>query len=126
MIRRERREGTKKAREAERFTARSHSPDLCVRSSVARRFVPPVFPLWSRRLVQALGGLREAAGVRLLGLRQRLDQLGDVVEALLASLLREARVHRLVLVRLAGGGGLQVLLRGANGQARRRIAHLLH
>src|SRR5580692_6666058 len=45
--------------------------------------------------------LREATGVALLGLRQRLEPLGDVVEALVARGLRHAGVHRLVLVGLA-------------------------
>src|SRR5579859_4406478 len=69
--------------------------------------------------------LREAARVALLGLRERLEPLGDVVEALFAGRLRHAGVHRLVLVRLAGDRGLQVLLGVADGEVRRRIAHLL-
>ena len=69
--------------------------------------------------------LREAAGVALLGLRERLEPLGDVVEALVARGLRHAGVHRLVLVRLAGDGRLEVLLGVADGQARRRVADLL-
>src|SRR5512132_1493815 len=66
--------------------------------------------------------LGEAAGVRLLGLGEGLEPLGHVVEALLAGLLRHARVHRLVLVRVAGDGALEVLLRAADGQAGGRVA----
>src|SRR5579859_2234464 len=61
-------------------------------------------------LLQRSERLGEAAGVRLLGLRERLQPLGDVVVALFAGLLRHAGVHRLVLVGLAVDGGLQVLL----------------
>jgi hypothetical protein len=60
--------------------------------------------------------------VALLGLGERLEPLGDLVEALLAGGLRHAGVHRLVLVRLAGDGGLEVLGRVADRQARRRVA----
>src|SRR5262249_38245336 len=70
-------------------------------------------------------GLLKAPGVGLLGLREGLEPLRDVVEALVARLLGHARVHRLVLVRLAGNGALEVLLGVADRQARRRVAHLL-
>ena len=69
--------------------------------------------------------LVEATGVGLLGLGERLEPLGDVVEALLARLLRHARVHRLVLVRLAGDRRLEVLLGVADREPGRRIADLL-
>src|SRR5690242_9713187 len=56
----------------------------------------------------------ETARVRLLRLRERLEPIGDVREALGARGLRHARVHVRVLVRLAGGGGAEVLLRRAD------------
>src|SRR6476620_3717734 len=61
---------------------------------------------------EALG---EATGVGLLGAGQRLQPLGDVLEALVASRLGEARVHLGVLVGLAGDGRLEVVGGGADG-----------
>src|SRR5262249_6636612 len=58
----------------------------------------------------------------LLCLRERLEPLRDVVEALFAGLLRHRRVHGLVLVRLAGDRGLEVLLGAADREAGRGIA----
>src|SRR5262249_50258590 len=79
----------------------------------------------SRSEIEGAERLLEPTRVRLLGLRQRLEPLGDVVEAFLARSLREARVHRLVLVRLAGDGALQVLLGVSDREARGRITDAL-
>src|SRR6185295_10788145 len=68
--------------------------------------------------------LLEAARVRLLGPRERLEPLGDLLEALFARGLGEARVHLGVLVGLAGDRRLQVLLAVADRLARRRVADL--
>jgi hypothetical protein len=73
----------------------------------------------------AVEQLLEAPGVRLLGLRERLEPVGDLGEALLARGLGHARVHVGVLVRLAGDRGLEVLCRVAERQARGRVADLL-
>ena len=66
--------------------------------------------------------LLEAAGVGLLGPRQRGEPVGDLVEALFAGGLREARVHGGELVGLAGDGAHEVLLRVAHGLVGRRVA----
>src|SRR5690606_31739043 len=68
--------------------------------------------------------LAEAAGVALLGASKRLEPLGDLREALLASGLREARVHLGVLVGLTGDRRLEVVLRRADRLTGRRVAHL--
>src|SRR5688500_13015680 len=77
-----------------------------------------------RGLADGLETLGEAAGVRLLGARQRLEPLGDLVEALVAGGLGEARVHLGVLVRLALDGGLQVVLGAADRHAGDGVADL--
>src|SRR5580658_2875239 len=98
--------------------------------SLARARIPPL-PVMGERgrgvwdSAQRREHLLEAARVALLGLRERLEPLGDVVEALFARGLRHARVHVLVLVRLAGDRGLEVLLGVADGQSRRGITDLL-
>src|SRR5580765_2369649 len=66
----------------------------------------------SGKRLEALG---EAAGVALLGPGQGLQPLGDLLEALLAGGLGEARVHLGVLVGLALDGRLQVVGSLANG-----------
>src|SRR5690349_2425774 len=71
---------------------------------------------------QRLEGLGVAVGVGALGLGQRLEPVGDLVEAFFAGLLGHARVHVGVLVGLAGHGGLQVEAAVADGQAGGRIA----
>src|SRR5690349_5966563 len=76
----------------------------------------------ARDLVQALG---EAAGVRLLGLGQRLEPLRELLKALVTRGLRHARIHLRVLVRLARDGCLEVLLRLADGLARGGITDFL-
>src|SRR5689334_15002968 len=68
-------------------------------------------------------GLLEPIGMRALGFRQRLEPVGDLGEALFASLLRHSRVHVAVLVRFAGDGCLEVHLGLADRQSRRRVAH---
>src|ERR1044072_6845766 len=67
-------------------------------------------------------GLLEAAGVALLGLRQGLEPLGDLGQALLARSAGHARVHVGVLVRLARDRGLEVGRGRTDRQAGRRIA----
>ena len=62
----------------------------------------------------------EATGVALLGASERLEPVGDLVEALFAGGLGEARVHLGVLVGLAGDRRLEVLLGVADGLARWR------
>src|SRR5262245_54475363 len=59
--------------------------------------------------------------MRALGLRERLEPVGDLLEAFAASSFRHARVHVGVLVRLAGNRGLQVVASLADRQARGRI-----
>src|SRR3546814_9674304 len=76
---------------------------------------------WLGDLFQALG---EAAGVALLGAGERLEPLGDLLEALLAGGLGEARVHLGVLVGLAGDGGPEVVLGGSDGLAGDGVADL--
>src|SRR5438045_3796363 len=67
---------------------------------------PGAFPgdvLWGSGLERhRLERLLEAAGVRALGLGERLEPVGDLLEALVARRLGVARVHRRVLERLAG------------------------
>src|SRR6185436_12756730 len=76
----------------------------------------------SAELVQRL---LEAVRVRALGLRERLEPVGDLAEALVARCLGHARVHVRVLVRFARDRGLQVVGCGADRQPGRRVADLL-
>src|SRR3546814_3225545 len=69
--------------------------------------------------------LLETAGVALLGLRQGLEPVGDLVEALVARRARHARIHVGVLVGLAGDGRLEVQRGIADRLAGRRIPDLL-
>src|SRR5688572_18665709 len=69
--------------------------------------------------------LLETIRVRTLGLGQRLEPVGDLGESFFARLLRHARIHVAVFVRLAGDGGLQVHPGLADGQTRRRITDRL-
>src|SRR5687768_7180770 len=73
---------------------------------------------------QTLEGLGEPAGVRLLGTGQRLEPLGDLVEALVAGGAGEARVHLGVLVGLALDRRLEVVLGRADGDAGDGVAGL--
>src|SRR5258706_4769396 len=75
-------------------------------------------------LAQAVEALLEPPGVRLLGARQRLEPLGDLLEALFARRLGEPRIHLGVLVGLARDRRPQVLLAAADRLAGRRIADL--
>src|SRR5215470_6289782 len=58
---------------------------------------------------QTIEALLEPAGVRALGASQGLEPLGDLLEALVARSLGEARVHLRVLVGLAGDRSPEVL-----------------
>src|SRR2546428_3802102 len=84
---------------------------------------PAVTPM--RSLAQGLETLGEAAGVRLLGLGERLEPLRNLLEALAACGLREARIHLRELVGLALDRRLEVQLRGADRHVGHRVAHLL-
>src|SRR5688572_21106103 len=75
--------------------------------------------------LESVERLLETAGVRLLGLRQRLEPLGDVLEAFFARGLGHRRIHLGVLVGLAGHRGREVQVGRADRLAARRIAHLL-
>src|SRR5579884_1072454 len=68
--------------------------------------------------------LAEPAGVRLLGPGQRLEPLGNLVEALVARRAGEAGVHLGVLVGLALDGGLEVVRSGADRHAGHRVTDL--
>src|SRR2546427_5901365 len=74
---------------------------------------------------QCLETLGEPACMRLLGLGEGLEPLGDLLEPFTAGRLGEAGVHLRELVGLAVDGGLEVLLRGADGETGHRIARLL-
>src|SRR5215475_13101206 len=74
---------------------------------------------------EGVQGLLETTGMRLLGLRQGLEPVGDLLEAFLTGGARHARIHVGVFVGLAGDRGLQVRCGAADGQAGRRIAHRL-
>src|SRR5690606_41688132 len=82
-------------------------------------------PAGPPRSGQRLEGLRELVRVRALCLGERLEPVGDLVEAFVASRLGHARVHVGVLVRLAGDRRLEVLGGCADRQARGRIADRL-
>src|SRR2546428_2699111 len=84
---------------------------------------PAVTPM--RSLAQGLETLGEAAGVRLLGLGERLEPLRNLLEALAACGLREARIHLRELVGLALDRRLEVQLGGADRYVSHRVAHLL-
>src|SRR5262245_56480161 len=68
--------------------------------------------------------LREPARVALLGPRERLEPLRDLVEALLASGLGEPGIHLRVLVGLALDRGLEVLVGRADRDAGDGVADL--
>ena len=70
-------------------------------------------------------GLLEAIRVRTLGLGQRLEPVGDLGETFFARLLRHARIHVAVFVRLAGDRRLEIRLGLADRQSRGRITHRL-
>src|SRR5574339_143165 len=76
----------------------------------------------SRLITELVQRLLEAVGVAPLGLRQRLEPVGDLAEAFVARLLGHARIHVGVLVRLAGDGRLQVGRGLADRQPRGGVA----
>src|SRR5882724_7969354 len=69
--------------------------------------------------------LLEAAGMRLPGLGERLEPVGDLVEAFLAGHARHARIHVGVFVGLAGDRGLEVVAGRTDRLAGRRGVHFL-
>src|SRR5437763_9648153 len=101
-------------------------PAKCRWKTAKRAVVPPI--LRDRGVggsgLQVLDALGEAAGVALLGPGQRLEPLGDLVEALVAGGAGEARIHLGVLVGLALDGRLEVVLGGADRHTGDRVADL--
>src|ERR1700757_567212 len=69
--------------------------------------------------------LLEAPGMRLPGLGERLEPVGDLVEAFLAGHARHARIEVGVFVGLAGDRGLDVVGGRTDRLAGRRVAHFL-
>src|SRR6267378_4268706 len=69
--------------------------------------------------------LLEAAGMRLPGLGERLEPVGDLVEAFPAGHARHARIHVGVFVGLAGDRGLEVVAGRTDRLAGRWVAHFL-
>src|SRR4249919_3243328 len=67
----------------------------------------------------------EAIGVRALGLGQGLEPVGDFLKSFLSCRLGHSGVHVGVLVGLTGNGGLEVLGRLTDRQARSGVANLL-
>src|SRR5215468_2100750 len=96
---------------------RSSTSSFCEFQKSAERGSNP-----DKTLLDRVDALLEATGVRLLGARERLEPLGDVLEALVTRGLGEAGIHLGVLVGLAGDGGLEVLARVADRLAGGRIA----
>src|SRR5256884_789214 len=96
---------------------------MAVGAAASGDLTPAVMPMGS--LAQGLEPLGEAAGVRLLGLGERLEPLRDLLETLAARALREARVHLRELVGLALDRRLEVQLRGADRHVGHRVADLL-
>src|SRR5439155_10142040 len=86
---------------------------------------PTSVAIFTRSLAEGLQALRETAGVRLLGFGERLEPLGDLLEALAPSGLGEAGVHLGELVRLAFDRGLEVLIGRADRHAGTGITRLL-
>src|SRR5258706_16243786 len=78
-----------------------------------------------RSAAERLQALGEATCVRLLGLGQGLEPLGDLVEAFFPRRLREARVHLGELVGLTRDGRLEVLVGRADRLTRGRVADFL-
>src|SRR5579862_2103588 len=78
-----------------------------------------------RKASDRVESLLEAIGMRALGLRERLEPVGNLAEALLARLLGHAGIHVRVLVSLARDRRLEVQLRLADRQARGGVAYLL-
>src|SRR5437016_620729 len=74
---------------------------------------------------QGLEPLREPPRMGLLGFGERLEPFGNLLEALAAGRLAEARVHLGELVGLTVDGGLEVLLRRTDRQTGHGVARLL-
>src|SRR5665213_1367548 len=69
--------------------------------------------------------LLEAAGMRLLGLGEGLEPVGDLFEAFLAGGARHAGIHVGIFVGLAGDSGIQIVVGRADRLAGRRVADVL-
>src|SRR5690242_6618791 len=69
--------------------------------------------------------LQEAADMRLPGLGERLEPVGDLVEAFLAGNAGHARIHVGVFVGLAGDCGLEDVAGRTDRLAGRWVAHFL-
>src|ERR1700756_3602289 len=69
--------------------------------------------------------LLEAPGIRLPGLGERLEPVGNPVEAFLAGHARHARIHVGVFVGLAGDRGLEDVAGRTDRLAGRWVAHFL-
>src|SRR5882672_9901381 len=96
------------------------------RAAGSRTSGDPLSVAWlTGSLAERLQALGEPAGVRFLGLGERLEPLGDLLETLAAGGLRKARVHLGELVGLAVDRGLEVLLGRADRRAGAGIADLL-
>ena len=67
----------------------------------------------------------KAAGVGLLGLGERLEPLGNLVETFLACRPGHARIHIGVFVRFAGNCGPQIIRSRSDRLAGGRIAYFL-
>src|SRR5882762_5658046 len=84
-----------------------------------------------RGLLRVVGGskrvehLLEAADMRLPGLGERLEPVGELVDAFLASNAGHARIHVDIFVDLAGDCGLEDVAGRTDRLAGRRVAHFL-
>src|SRR6266436_7431410 len=87
-------------------------------SVFASMFSSDCVPVFFERLL-------EAAGMRLPGLGERLEPVGDLVEAFPAGNARHARIHVGVFVGLAGDRGLEVVAGQTDRLAGRRVVHFL-
>src|SRR6266446_8423878 len=89
--------------------------------------VPVFFELlvWNHLKSKRVEHLSEAAGMRLPGLGERLEPVGDLVEAFLAGCAGHARIHVGVFVGLAGDRGLEVVAGQTDRLAGRRVVHFL-
>src|SRR5580704_3029882 len=81
--------------------------------------------VWNHLKSKRVEHLSEAAGMRLPGLGERLEPVGDLVEAFLPSNAGHARIPVGVFVDLAGDRGLQIVAGRADRLAAGGIAHLL-
>src|SRR5260370_21024899 len=80
--------------------------------------------VWNQLDQKRVERLLEAAGMRLPGLGERLEPVGDLVEAFLAGGAGHARIHVGVSVGLAGDRGLEVVAGRADRLSGRRGAPL--